>query len=68
VRIRVTEGGRKVIDIRVPLAFASAAARMVPGIPESYAALIERAVSADAIGPIVDAESEDGDGVLISVE
>lgn len=68
VRIRVTEGGRKVVDVRVPLAFASAAARMVPGIPESYAALIERAVSTDAIGPIVDAESEDGDGVLISVE
>ena len=68
VRIRVTEAGRKVVDVRVPLAFASAAARMVPGIPESYADLIERAVSADAIGPIVDAESEDGDGVLISVE
>jgi hypothetical protein len=68
VRIRVSEHGRKVVDVRVPLAFAAAAARMVPGIPESYAALIEQAVSADAIGPIVDAESDDGDGVLISVE
>jgi hypothetical protein len=68
VRIRVSEHGRKVVDVRVPLAFAAAAARMVPGIPESYASLIEQAVSADAIGPIVDAESDDGDGVLISVE
>jgi hypothetical protein len=44
------------------------AARMVPGIPDAYATLIEQAVSADTLGPIVDAESEDGDGVLISVE
>ena len=68
VRIRVSEHGRKVVDVRVPLAFAAMAARMVPGIPDSYATLIEQAVNTDTIGPIVDAESEDGDGVLISVE
>lgn len=68
VRIRVSEHGRKVVDVRVPLAFAAMAARMVPGIPDSYAALIEQAVNTDTIGPIVDAESEDGDGVLISIE
>jgi hypothetical protein len=69
VRIQVTERGRRVVDVRVPLAFAAMAARMVPGIPDSYAAMIERAVETDAIGPIVDvAEDEDGDGVLISIE
>jgi hypothetical protein len=68
VRIRVSEHGRKVVDVRVPLAFAATAARMVPGIPDSYATLIEQAVTSDTIGPIVDAETEDGDGVLISVE
>jgi hypothetical protein len=69
VRIQVTEHGRHVVDVRVPLAFAAMAARMVPGIPDSYAAMIERAVETDAIGPIVDvAEDEDGDGVLISIE
>jgi hypothetical protein len=68
VRIRVSEHGRKVVDVRVPLAFAAMAARIVPGIPDSYATLIEQAVTTDTIGPIVDAESEDGDGVLISVE
>ena len=30
-RIRVNERGRRVVDVRVPLAFAAAAARMVPG-------------------------------------
>ena len=69
VRIQVTEHGRRVVDVRVPLAFAAMAARMVPGIPDSYAAMIEQAVETDTIGPIIDvAEDEDGDGVLISIE
>jgi hypothetical protein len=69
VRIQVTERGRRVVDVRVPLAFAAMAARMVPGIPDSYAAMIEQAVETDTIGPIVEVtEDEDGDGVLISIE
>jgi len=69
IRIQITERGRRVIDVRVPLAFAAMAAKMVPGIPDSYAALIKEAVETDTVGPIVDiAEDEDGDAVLISVE
>ena len=68
VRIQVNERGRRVVDVRVPLAFAAMAARMVPGIPDSYAALIEQAVDSDTSGTIVDAEDENGDGVLISLE
>lgn len=68
IRIQVSERGRKVVDVRVPLAFAAMAARMVPGIPDSYAALIEQAVETDMVGPIVDTQDEDGDAVLISVE
>ena len=68
VRIQVSERNRRVVDIRVPLTFAAMAARMIPGIPDSYAVLIERAVEGDQVGPIVDAEDEDGDAVLISIE
>jgi hypothetical protein len=68
VRIQVSEGGRRVVDVRVPFAFAAVAARMVPGIPDSYATLIEQAVDSETIGTIVDAEDENGDGVLISLE
>jgi hypothetical protein len=68
VRIQVNERGRRVVDVRVPLAFAAMAARMVPGIPDSYATLIEQAVDSDTAGTIVDAEDENGDGVLISLE
>ena len=69
IRIQVSERGRKAVDVRVPLAFAAMAAKMVPGIPESYRKLIADAVETDTVGPIVDlAEDEDGDAVLISIE
>jgi hypothetical protein len=68
MRIRVSEGGKSVVDVRVPLAFAAMAARMVPGIPESYADLIRQAVESDEVGPIVDTEDDRGDAVLISIE
>ena len=69
IRIQVNERGGKVVDVRIPLAFAAMAARMIPGIPERYADLIKQAVESDAIGPIVDvSEDEDGDSVLISIE
>lgn len=68
VHIQVSERGRRVVDVRVPLAFAAFAARAVPGLPERYAALIEQAVAGESIGAIVDTEDEDGDRVVISVE
>lgn len=69
VRIQVNERGGKVVDVRIPLAFAAMAARMIPGIPERYADLIKQAVESDTTGPIVDvSEDEDGDSVLISIE
>jgi len=69
IRIQVNERGGKVVDVRIPLAFAAMAARMIPGIPERYADLIKQAVESDTTGPIVDvSEDEDGDSVLISIE
>jgi hypothetical protein len=68
VRIRVSEGGRRVVDLRVPLGLAAMAARMVPGLSENYANLITEAVDSNSLGTIVDAEDENGDGVLISLE
>lgn len=68
VRIQVSERGRRVVDLRIPLAFAAVAARAVPGIPDSYASLIERAVEGETPGTIVDTEDENGDGVLITLE
>jgi hypothetical protein len=68
LRIRVSEHGRQVVNLRIPLAFADMAMRMVPGIGEDQSQRIRAAMDAGAIGPIVDVEDETGDGVLISVE
>ncbi len=68
IRIRVSEHGRQVVSLRIPLAFADMALRMVPGIGQEQTQRISAAVGSGAIGPILDVEDEDGDSVLISVE
>jgi hypothetical protein len=68
LRIRVTEHGRQVVNLRIPLAFAGAAVRAVPGIGQEQAARIRQAIDAHALGPIIDVEDDAGDGVLISLE
>jgi hypothetical protein len=68
LRIRVSEHGRQVVNLRIPLAFADMAMRMVPGIGEDQSQRIRAAMDAGAMGPIIDVEDEAGDGVLISVE
>ena len=68
VRIKVSEKGRQVVNLRIPLAFADVAARMVPGLSGEQSARIRAAIEAGVSGPILDVEDPDGDGVLISVE
>lgn len=68
LRIRVSEHGRQVVNLRIPLAFADMAMRMVPGIGADQTQRIKAAMDAGAMGPIIDVEDEAGDGVLISVE
>jgi hypothetical protein len=68
LRIRVTEHGRQVVNLRIPIGFVDAALNFVPGIGGEQSERIREAVRAGAVGPIVDVEDPDGDGVLISVE
>ena len=69
LRIRVTERGRQVVNLRIPIGFVDAALRFVPGLGGEQAAGIRDAVRAGAVGPILDVEDADGEGgVLISVE
>ena len=68
LRIRVTEHGRQVVNLRIPIGFVDAALKFVPGIGEDQAERILDAVRADAMGPIVDVEDPDGGGVLITLE
>ena len=68
IRIRVSERGRQVVNLRIPLAFADMALRMVPGLGQEQTQRIRAAVGSGASGAILDVEDEDGDSVLISVE
>ncbi len=68
LRIRVTERGRQVVNLRIPIGFVETALQFVPGLGGDQTERIRTAVQAGAIGPILDVEEEDGSGVLISVE
>ena len=68
LRIRVTEHGRQVVNLRIPIGLVDAALGFVPGIGGDQSERIREAVAAGTVGPIIDVEDPDGDGVLISVE
>jgi hypothetical protein len=68
LRIRVTERGRQVVNLRIPMAFADTALRVVPGISAEQSDRIRAAIAGGTLGPILDVEDEDGDGVVISME
>jgi polyhydroxyalkanoate synthesis regulator phasin len=69
LRIKVTERGRQVVNLRIPIGFVETALRFVPGLGGEQSQRIREAVQAGAVGPILDVEDPDGEGgVLISVE
>jgi hypothetical protein len=65
LRVEITEGGRRVVNLRVPLNMASLAAGFVPGLPDDTAERVRAAIRAGERGPIVDITTDDGDRVLI---
>jgi hypothetical protein len=65
LRVEITEGGRRVVNLRVPLNMASLAAGFVPGLPDDTAERVRSAIRAGQRGPLVDITTDDGDRVLI---
>jgi hypothetical protein len=68
LRIQVKERGRQRVNLRIPIGFVDAAIGFVPGLGGDQAERIRDAVKSGEVGPIIDVEDPDGDGVLISVE
>ena len=69
LRIRITERGRQVVNLRIPIGFVETALKFVPGLGGDQSQRIRDAVRSGAFGPIIDVEDPDGQGgVLISVE
>jgi hypothetical protein len=68
VRIEVTEAGRKVVNLRVPLALGRTAINRVPGLSDATSERIREAITAGIKGPILDVEDAEGDGVRVVIE
>jgi hypothetical protein len=68
LRIRVTERGRQVVNLQIPIGLVEGALQFVPGLGGDQRDRVREAVRAGVVGPILDVEDEDGGGVLISVE
>jgi hypothetical protein len=67
LRVEVTEAGRTIINLRIPLSLGRAAITQVPGISEATSERIREAIEAGIKGPIVEVDDR-GDGVRISIE
>ena len=67
IRIEITEGGRKVVNLRVPIALGRAAISRIPGLSEVTTERIREAIESGMRGPILDVD-DDGDQVRIVVE
>jgi hypothetical protein len=68
LRVEISDKGRRVVNLRVPINVATFAAGIVPGLPDQDAERVREAIRSGARGPIVDIASEDGDRVLIVSE
>ena len=67
LRVEITDRGRPVVNLRIPLSLGRAAIQRVPGISEVTSERIREAIAAGIKGPIIDVD-DDGDGVRISIE
>ncbi|MBA2569755.1 MAG: hypothetical protein H0V04_01095 [Chloroflexi bacterium] len=68
VRLQVTERGRPVVSLRIPVGLAGLAGAVVPGLSGPQSERIREALRSGEVGPILEVLDEDGDGVVISTE
>ena len=64
----MTEAGRKVVNLRVPISLGRAALSSIPGLSEATADRIREAIEGGVSGPIVAVDEGSGDGVRIILE
>jgi hypothetical protein len=67
-RIQVLEGGRRVVDLRIPTSLGRFALGRVPGLSTEQVGELQRAISSGLVGPLLEVEDPDGDGVRIVLE
>jgi hypothetical protein len=67
-RIQVMESGRRVVDLRIPTSLGRFALGRVPGLSAEQVSELQRAISTGLVGPLLEVEDTDGDGVRIVLE
>jgi hypothetical protein len=67
IRVEITEGGRKIINLRVPVSLGRMALDRIPGLSGNNADLVRQALADGRSGPILVIDDE-GDGVRIVLE
>jgi hypothetical protein len=68
LRVQVSDAGRQVINLRVPMNIAGWATAFLPGLPDDSADRIRGVMASGERGPILDINSDDGSRVLIVSE
>lgn len=67
VRLEVTEGGRTVVNLRLPAGLGEAAMLRVPGLSPAHVERIRSALADGMRGTLLEA-GDDGDGVRIVID
>ncbi|HEY8436982.1 MAG TPA: hypothetical protein VIK65_00090 [Candidatus Limnocylindrales bacterium] len=67
LRIQVTEGGRQVVNLRVPVSLGRLALERIPGMSLTTIDMVRQALAQRQTGTLLTVDDE-GDGVRISLE
>jgi hypothetical protein len=67
IRIEVTEAGRKIVNLRIPVSLGRIALDRIPGLSETTADLVRQALADGRSGTLLHVDDED-DGVRIALE
>ena len=67
IRIEITENGRRVVNLRVPVSLGRMALERIPGLSGANVDLVRRALSDGRSGTLLHID-EDGGGVRIALE
>ena len=67
LRIEVTDGGRRVVNVRLPIAVGKLALDRIPGLPADQVTRVREALRTGYRGAILEVDDE-GDGVRIVLE
>jgi hypothetical protein len=68
IRLEILDGGRKVVNLRVPLSLGRAAIARVPGLSDATLERLREAIDAGLTGPVLDVDEGTGDAVRVVIE